>query len=161
MTTAEGPALRPAGRDDAELLYRVYASTRETELAGVPWDAAAREAFLRLQFTAQDRHYRARFPDARYDLVVRGEEVLGRLYLDRGGQAWQVLDLSLLPQHRGKGIGGRLLAAVLAEAGAAGRPVRLHVERSNPAQRLYARLGFRLIADEGVYLLLESKAGPA
>ena len=160
MTTIESrPDLRPAGPDDAELLYRIYASTREDELAVVPWDGSAKEAFLRMQFAAQDRYYRANFPDASYDLIISGEEVLGRLYVDRGEAAWLVLEIALLPEHRRKGIGTRLLTDVLAEAEAAAKPVQMHVERFNPAQRLYDRLGFRQIADEGVYLRLEWKPG--
>jgi hypothetical protein len=38
---------------------------------------------------------------------------------------------------------------------AAGKPLRIHVERFNPALRLYERLGFRQIDDRGVYLFLE------
>jgi GNAT superfamily N-acetyltransferase len=163
LTTTDWPGLRPAGaaKDDSELLYRIYASTREDELAVVPWDAAVKEAFLRMQFAAQDSRYHATFPAASYDLIVSGDdagaEVLGRLYVDRGDEAWLVLDLALLPQHQRKGIGTRLLTRVLAQAAAAGKPVRMHVERFNPAQRLYQRLGFEQIADEGVYLLLEWK----
>jgi ribosomal protein S18 acetylase RimI-like enzyme len=159
LTTTARPGLRPAGSGDAELLYRIYASTREDELAVVPWEPAQKEAFLRMQFAAQDRYYRATFPAASYDLIVSGEEVLGRLYVDRGEAAWLVLDIALLPEHRGRGIGARLLTDVLAEAGAAAKPVQIHVERFNPAQRLYDRLGFRQIADEGVYLRLEWNPG--
>jgi ribosomal protein S18 acetylase RimI-like enzyme len=161
VTTAGQRALRPAGPCDAELLYRIYASTREGELAVVPWDAAQKEAFLRMQFAAQDRYYHATFPDASYDLILSGEQVLGRLYVDRGETAWNVIDLALLPEHRGQGIGTQLLTEVLADAAAAAKPVRMHVERFNPAQRLYDRLGFEQIADQDVYLLLERKATPA
>jgi GNAT superfamily N-acetyltransferase len=159
LTATGRLSLRPAGPGDAELLYRIYASTREEELAAVPWDATAKEAFLRMQFAAQDSYYHATFPDASYDLIVSGEEVLGRLYVDRGEETWLVIDLALLPGHRGKGIGTRLLTEVLAGAGAAAKPVRMHVERFNPARRLYDRLGFHQVADEGVYLLLEWKNG--
>jgi GNAT superfamily N-acetyltransferase len=155
MTAVEPYALRAAGPGDAEVLYRIYASTREDELAVVPWDAGTKEAFLRMQFAAQDRYYHAAFPGAAYDLIVRGTDVLGRLYLDRGEDTWLVIDVALLPGYRGQGIGTRLLTGVLAAAGAAGKPVRLHVEQFSPARRLYDRLGFRLVADQGVYLLLE------
>jgi GNAT superfamily N-acetyltransferase len=164
VTTVEGPGLRPATPGDAELLYRIYASTREEELAVVPWNASAKEAFLRMQYAAQDSYYHATFPAASYDLIVGGadrgdgEEVLGRLFVDRSSEPWLVIDIALLPEHRGKGIGTLLLHQVLAEAAEAGKPVRIYVERFNPAQRLYARLGFRQIADEGVYLQLEWKA---
>jgi ribosomal protein S18 acetylase RimI-like enzyme len=157
LTTVEWPGLRPATRDDAELLFRIYASTREAELAVAAWDASVKEAFLRMQFSAQDASYRATFPGASFDLIVSGPEVLGRLYLDRGEQAWTVLDIALLPQHQRKGIGTRLLRQLLAEAVTAGKPVRLHVEQANPAQRLYQRLGFEQIEDQGIYLLLECK----
>jgi ribosomal protein S18 acetylase RimI-like enzyme len=161
LTTTATPGLRPAGPADAEMLYRIYASTREDELAAVPWDASAKEAFLRMQFAAQDSYYHATFPDASYDLVVTGDEVMGRLYVDRGQTAWLVIDLALLPGHRGQGIGTALLTQILAEARAAAKPVQMHVERFNPAQRLYDRLGFVRIADHGVYLQLEWKPDPA
>lgn len=160
MTALVEVCLRPAAPGDAELLYEIYASTREEELAVVPWDASTKEAFLRMQFAAQDTYYRATYPQASYDLIVSGEKVLGRLYIDRGERAWLVLDIALLPEHRRKGIGTRLLSEVLADATEAGRPVQIHVERFNPARRLYDRLGFREIADQGVYLLLERAIYP-
>jgi ribosomal protein S18 acetylase RimI-like enzyme len=155
VTTAGELGLRPAGPADAEVLYRIYASTREEELSVVPWDAPAKEAFLRMQFTAQHTDYHARYPDASYDLILVGDEVAGRLYVHRGEKALHVLDIALLPEHRGKGIGTRLFTQILAEAGAAAKPVEIYVEQFNPARRLYDRLGFRQIADQGVYLLLE------
>lgn len=161
MTAAGEISLRPAGPGDAGVLYQIYASTREEELAVVPWDASAKEAFLRMQFTAQDTDYHARYPDASYDLIMAGEQVLGRLYVHRGETAWEVLDIALLPEHRGKGLGARLMTEVLARAGTAGKPVQIYVERFNPAQHLYDRLGFRQIADQGVYLLLEWRRGAA
>lgn len=149
--------LRPAEPGDTELLFQIYASTRQEELAVVPWDAATKEAFLRQQFTAQDTFYRATFPDATYDLIVNGDEVLGRLYVDQGEQIWRVLDIALLPDHRGSGIGTGLLGEILAQATQAGKPVQVHVERFNPARHLYDRLGFSEIEDQGVYLLLERR----
>jgi ribosomal protein S18 acetylase RimI-like enzyme len=155
LTSAADLTLRPAGQDDAELLYRIYASTREAELAVVPWDASAKEAFLRMQFAAQDSHYRQAFPAASYDLILCGAQVLGRLYVDRGAAAWLVLDIALLPEHRGRGLGTGLMTAILAGAAAAGLPVRLHVEQHNPARRLYERLGFRALGGDGVYAEME------
>jgi ribosomal protein S18 acetylase RimI-like enzyme len=160
VTAVGVPGLRPAGPDDAEVLHQVYASTREEELSVVPWDAATKEAFLRMQFAAQDTYYRSTYPDASYDLIVDGAEVLGRLYVDRGEVAWLVIDLALLPEHRGNGLGTRLLRGVLADAAGAVKPVHMHVEQFNPARRLYDRLGFYQIAEQGIYLLLEWVPGP-
>ena len=86
---------------------------------------------------------------------------VGRLYVDRWPREVRIVDISLLPEHRGRGLGGALLAAVFAEADAAGKPVSIHVERFNPALRLYTRLGFAFREDKGVYLLLQRPIGGA
>jgi ribosomal protein S18 acetylase RimI-like enzyme len=157
----EDVSLRPIQPSDAEFLYRVYASTRETELSQVPWSGAHKEAFLRMQFDAQTREWSANYPRASFQAVMVGGEPAGRLYVDRREDEIRVVDVALLPAFRGRGIGGALLAAVLKEADAAGKPVTIHVERFNPARRLYERLGFRLQHDRGVYLLLERPPAPS
>lgn len=159
MTAARALALRPAAESDAGLLYEIYASTREEELAPLDWDASVKEAFLRQQFQAQDSYYRATFSNTTYDLIIDGDDVLGRLYVHRGEQAWLVLDIALLPIYRRRGIGTRLLERVIEEAEAAGKPVEIHVEQFNPARTLYDRLGFRQVEDQGVYLLLARPCG--
>ena len=80
---------------------------------------------------------------------------IGRLYIDRSEDEIRLIDIALLPEHRGKGIGGSLMRQTLDEARLAGKPVRIHVEHNNPARRLYDRLGFRPVEDQGVYDLLE------
>lgn len=155
MTVQPPLALRPAGPADAEFLFRVYASTRYEELAPLGWPAAQVEAFLRMQFRAQDTHYRTHFPAAAFDVILVAGEPAGRLYVDRRRDEIRVVDISLLPQYRGRGAGTALFGALFAEAAAAGVPVRIHVEALNPARRLYDRLGFVPIDTTGVYHLVE------
>ena len=133
----------------------VYASTRAEELAVVPWDAATKDAFVRMQFAAQDSFYRQHFPDATYDVVVVNGVPAGRLYVDRREAEIRIIDIALLPEHRGHGIGTALLTPILDEADRTGKTVSIHVERDNPARRLYDRLGFVEVEEQGVYLLLE------
>jgi ribosomal protein S18 acetylase RimI-like enzyme len=147
--------LRPVQPSDVEFLYRVYASTRQPEMDLVPWSEAQKGAFLRMQFDAQSREWAEKNPRASFQVVVVDGRSAGRLYLDRREDEIRVVDVSLLPEFRGRGIGRALLTDVLKEGDAAGKPVRVHVERFNPAQRLYQRLGFRLLRDGPVYLLLE------
>ncbi len=151
----DGLALRPVGPGDDELLLRVHAGTRAQELAVLPWDDAAKEAFLRAQLAAQSASYE-RYPSRSHQVVLLGGEPVGRLYLARTDREVLILDISLLPEHRCRGIGTALLRDVLDEAASAGKRVRIHVERSNRALRLYRRLGFSLVEDKGVYLLLEA-----
>jgi ribosomal protein S18 acetylase RimI-like enzyme len=151
--------LRPAGPGDGEFLYRVYASTRSEELEPVPWDEAQKEAFLRAQFGAQDRWYREHYRQATYAVIVVDGGPAGRLYVHRGDAEIRIVDIALLPEHRGNGVGTSLLGDLLAEADAAGKRVTIHVERLNPALRLYERLGFSVAEDKGVYLFLERPPG--
>jgi ribosomal protein S18 acetylase RimI-like enzyme len=148
-------ALRPAMPEDRELLFRVYASTREEELAAVPWPSEAKEAFLRQQFDAQDAWWRTSYAGATFDVIVVDGCDAGRLYLWEGASEVRVVDVALLPEARRGGAGTTLLREVQARAAAAGRSVTIHVERMNPALALYERLGFRLVEDKGVYLFLE------
>ena len=147
-------ALRPATPRDRELLFRVYASTREEELAPVPWPPEAKEAFLRQQFDAQDAWWRTNYAGASFEVVVVDGLDAGRLYLWEGPSELRIVDVAPLPEARRGGIGTRLLEDVKARASAAGKAVTIHVERMNPALRLYERLGFRLVEDKGVYLFL-------
>ena len=151
--------LRPIRPDDEAFLYRVFAGTREPEMALLGWNEEQKTAFLWMQFQAQHRYYQEHFPAASFDLIVRDNAPVGRLYVDRRDDEIRVIDIALLPEHRRAGIGGALLRDLLAEADRAGKPVRIHVERNNPALRLYERLGFVRIGDTGVYYLMERMPG--
>jgi predicted GNAT family acetyltransferase len=59
------------------------------------------------------------------------------------------------PAFRGRGIGTGLLEELIAEAGASGRSLSVHVERQNPARSLYERLGFVPAGEHGVYVLMK------
>jgi ribosomal protein S18 acetylase RimI-like enzyme len=155
----EAAQLRPAGPEDADFLLRVYASTREEELAVVAWTDDQRATFLRAQFTAQDTYWRQQRPDAAREVVEVGGRPAGRLYVDRTPDEIRIVDIALLSEFREAGVGTALLREVLEEGEATGLPVTIHVERGNRARGLYARLGFRRIGGTGVYDLLERRAG--
>lgn len=149
--------LRPVAADDAPLLLEIYASTRTEELAGIPWDEAQKAAFVRQQFEAQHRQYQEAYRDATFDVVLVDGTPAGRLYVARGGDELRIVDVAILPAFRRRGIGTHLIEQVKAAAAREGKAVRIHVERFNPAMRLYERLGFAPIADRGVYLFLECR----
>jgi ribosomal protein S18 acetylase RimI-like enzyme len=148
--------LRPSGDEDRAFLCLVYASTRWEELEPVPWTAGQKEAFLRQQFEAQDADYRRNYDSASFDVIEVEGVPAGRLYVDRGADEIRIVDISLLPRFRGSGIGTRLLRDLLDEAAGSGKRLSIHVEKHNPALRLYERLGFVPVADRGVYLLMEA-----
>jgi ribosomal protein S18 acetylase RimI-like enzyme len=123
----------------------------------VAWDDAQKEAFLRQQFDAQDAWWQENYVGAAFDVILVDGEPAGRLYVHRGPSEIRIVDIALLPEHRGDGVGTRLLDELLAEGDADAKSVTIHVERMNPALRLYERLGFALAEDKGVYLFLERR----
>ena len=151
--------LRPIAAEDDAFLCRVYGSTREAELAQVDWDDGQKDAFVRMQFDAQRRYYEENYAGASFDVVLVDGEAAGRLYVARWPDEIRIVDIALLPEFRNRGIGSSLLGDLLSEAAAAAKPVSIHVEKFNPALRLYARLGFSVAEDRGVYVLLRCQPG--
>ena len=94
--------LRPTTPADRAFLYEVYASTHAEELAPVPWTADQKAAFLDQQFSAQDHHYRTHYENTSYDVIVVDGEDVGRLYVGRWPSEIRIVDIALLPAHRGR-----------------------------------------------------------
>jgi ribosomal protein S18 acetylase RimI-like enzyme len=147
--------LRPIAQADQDFLYRLYASTREDEMAILGWGAAQKDAFLRMQFQAQHQFYQERFNRAEYHIILLDGEPIGRLYVDRRAAEIRIIDIALLTEYRNQGIGSIFLERILSEGEQTSLPVRIHVEQYNPALRLYYRLGFRKTGENGVYSLME------
>jgi ribosomal protein S18 acetylase RimI-like enzyme len=150
-----GYQLRVATPADDGWQLAIYASTRADEMAMTGWPAEQCEAFLRQQHEAQQRHYAQHFPRAICQLILVGDALAGRLWLDERGDRLHILDIALLPAWRGQGLGTRCLRA-LAKSG---RRLSIQVEIHNPARRLYERLGFvPEDAPQGLYQAMSTRA---
>jgi ribosomal protein S18 acetylase RimI-like enzyme len=160
-----GLTFRRVEDHDLPFLARLYASTRREELEPVPWSDQQKAEFLQWQFESQHRYYQEYYPSCEFLIVERaveggGEsdgEAIGRLYVDRWADQIRIVDISLLPEHRGAGLGESLLRAILAESEASRLPLTIHVEYNNPALRLYRRLGFEQVDSNGPYLLMRRR----
>lgn len=150
--------LRPATPADDDWQLAIYASTRAEELAQAGWPAQQCEAFVLHQHRAQQAHYARHFPRSACQLIViEGDGIAGRLWLDVREECLHILDIALLPHWRGRGLGTRCLLALAAGAGT--RALSIQVEIHNPARRLYERLGF--IADGPVQGLYQAMRRPS
>ena len=150
--------LRPVQPEDDEFLLGVYAATREYELSFVPWSAEQKANFIRMQFLAQQQHYQTYYKGAEFSVILADEAPVGRLYVMRGEDEIRIIDIALLPEHRNKGIGKPLIQGLLNEAQTTGKNVRIRVEVFNPVSvKIFERLGFSTIENDGVNYLLEWK----
>lgn len=153
--------LRAIYEEDLPRLFEIYASTRAEELALVPdWPEEQKMAFLSQQFVAQHQYYQEFYKGAELQMIEQGGEGIGRLYVHwlYSPDEVRIMDVALLPQFRGQGIGGQLIRSIQDKARNLGKRVTIHVEYNNPAQELYKRLGFQKIGEfNSVYYLLEWK----
>lgn len=156
MTRVEKIRLRLATERDIPFMQDLYASVREPEFAATGLPPESVKQFLALQFAAQHQHYMSHYNSDAFHIVEIEDAPVGRLFIDYWEREIRIVDIALLPEIRGQGIGRYLLSSILVEATAKALPVSIHVERNNPALRLYERLGFKVTARrDDIYLLME------
>ena len=152
QTTLPSVTRRPATPADEALLQELFLSSHP-ELMQLPPDVLAPLAGMQLR--ARNEQYAAAYPRARHEILVAGATDVGRLLVDHGPDAVRIVDVAVLPGHRGQGFASAALTDVSARAG--GRPLRLSVWSENQgARRLYERLGFEVLdGDEDGYLEMQ------
>jgi GNAT superfamily N-acetyltransferase len=148
-------SLRPVQASDEAFLFELYCSTREDEVAAWGWSDAQRDAFLQMQFRAQRQHYRGLAAPVSQSIVCRDLQPIGWMAVITEQDCVHLAEIALLPDERNHGIGTALISGVLGEARSRGAPVQLRVLRNNRACRLYERLGFLIMADNGIHLSME------
>lgn len=150
--------LRALHSDDMAFIERLFAGSRAEEMSHTGWPAEQIAAFLSQQFNAQHTYYQAHYSDGELLIIELDGQPIGRLYMFWGATTLNLIDITLLPEFQGRGIGSALIEAQLRRADEQGLKVELFVETFNPAQRLYGRLGFYVCGESGVYLKLRRDA---
>lgn len=151
--------LRPAADSDYDFMRRLYHSTRAEEMKLFPFDEAQKNEFLDSQFAAQFEHYGIHYPTCERNIIESGGQPIGRLWIDEWNDQVRLIDIALMPEWRGSGIGTKLVRETLERGAAAGKPVSIYVEGFNPALRLYVRLGFQHVETNGMYYLMKWMPG--
>ena len=128
-------SFRPLTDTDLDFLRRLYAGTRDNEMALLDWSEEQKRDFLNTQFEAQHKHYQEHYANAAFDIILLDDQSIGRVYLDRWKDEFRLIDIALIKEIRNQGIGTFLLKHLLHQASNAGLPVRIHVEHFNPALR--------------------------
>lgn len=136
------PNKRPLTTDDAQLVVDIYASTRADEVAAWGWDPQQQATFLQMQGHMQLRAYAMQYPGATHEIILQDGAPVGQILVHRTPTEIRLVDIAFLPAYRGRGLGTAAITELQREAAAANLPITLSVLKSNPAQRLYARLGF-------------------
>ncbi len=147
--------LRPACDADDIFLLELF-SAQSPLLAWLNPEDPATRSLIASQAAAQQRTWQDRFGSDGHRIVCVDDTPIGRLWTAQlGDDEVRLVDISLLPAWRGRGLGTRLLRDLQAEAATEGRTVVLHVTPDNPARNLYGRLGFSETGGDGMYLRME------
>jgi ribosomal protein S18 acetylase RimI-like enzyme len=155
--------LRHAVAEDEDFLLQLYLATQPIETASWNMSAAAREQLLQMQFRGRRQTYTAQYPDAEDLILCLSEEGdvkrrVGRHLVMRQEGAILGVDLAVLPEYQRQGIGRLVLQGVQRQCAKEGLRFRLQVLHSNPARRLYDRLGFRIVSQDLLYAQMEWSA---
>jgi len=146
---------RPICKDDHPFLKKVYRSTREKELLQTFWTEEEKQKFIDFQFKAQHSHYVNAYKGAEFNIIMKKNTNIGRLYIWETENQIRIMDIALLEEFTGKGIGTYLLKQLIQKSRKKGKKLNIHVEYNNPALRLYERLGFKKTDNTGVYFFME------
>lgn len=138
---------------DEEFLRGLYRDSR-SDLDGVFHDEDQQRQLIDIQYRGQTLTYARDFPDASHNIIELDGRPIGRVMVDRQPAFIQLVDLSLVREYRGIGIGTCVLKGLLAECAIKGVPCLLQVLKTNQARDLYERLGFRVEGDDGARFLM-------
>lgn len=142
---------RPATEGDRELLFELFRSALAPEDTFQALPESKRGPLLRAKFDTREQRYRKNYPLADFDVLTVDGKPAGKLYIDRGDDEFVLIDISLLPEFRNRGIGTAVIGRLVEEAGRLVLPVRTRVRHHSPAWRLWRRLGFERVGDDGTH----------
>ncbi len=151
--------LRPVIEKDDSFIETVYRSTREDELKLPNWTEQQKNTFIHLQSIAQLAEYKTKFPGAAFQVIVYKKKDAGRFYTWESANEIRLIDITLLPSFRGKGIGKFLLEELIKKSNKVQKKVSLHVDAANPALKFYLHLGFVHIKNNGRHYYMERNPG--
>jgi ribosomal protein S18 acetylase RimI-like enzyme len=136
--------LRPATRADQAFLYELHRAAVGSYVSAVwGWNEPD-----------QRRRFARWLRSGGTDVVEVAGEPVGCLQVRDEGAEVYLARIELMPAWQRRGLGTALVSGVVARAAARGRAVSLHVFGDNPARRLYERLGFRVMHDDGVRIAM-------
>ena len=79
------------------------------------------------------------------EIILLAGAPVGLLKVVRNPGDWVLVQIQIVPEQQGRGFGSTILEKLLADAAQTRVSVSLSVLRTNPARKLYERLGFRIV----------------
>jgi len=130
-------AVRPARAEDFDFCADLYFGEMGRIIRELNLDLAKQAANLRQRWDAQQVR-----------IITLDDVDIGWVQSMVEGDALFLGQLFVAPAHQGRGVGTTIVRRLIEEATRARRAVTLGVVKTNPALRLYQRLGFRTTRED-------------
>jgi ribosomal protein S18 acetylase RimI-like enzyme len=151
MPTAESQSalfsMRPAQPDDETFLFRLFGETQD-HLVSIRPNQQLWSMLIDMQYRGRKSSYSQQYPAAEDTILCRDNQPVGRLLVNHEQDCLRIIDIAVLAELRGQGLGAWSLRRCQQQAADAGKRVDLSVNPINPARLLYEHLGFRAMNDD-------------
>ncbi|MEM7277708.1 MAG: GNAT family N-acetyltransferase [Pseudomonadota bacterium] len=138
MSDLTTPELVPASAEDIDFLLQLRMETMDQQLVSHGVELSAEQHLERVEHELSNCF-----------LIVAGGQKIGAVKFVTCDSSLEILQLQIKPGNQGKGYATIVLNELIAKARGAERSMKLSVLKQSPALRLYRRLGFRVIGEDG------------
>lgn len=151
-------SLQKVKLEESEFLLKIFKESHPELLYICGLGEEEKRGILLQQFTIETKQLMQIYPNAEFNIVMLNEEPIGKLYINYGKTVDRIIEIALLEEYRGRGIGKKLIEIVIKNAKKAGKKVKLQVAWFNQnAYGLYKKLGFQVIENKEVFFEMENK----
>ncbi|MRJ42975.1 MULTISPECIES: GNAT family N-acetyltransferase [Idiomarina] len=142
---------------DGDLAYTLFADQKQQEFSRLLSPPAILEQLLRSQYDIREQSYSVSYHDYQKLTATLDSQPIGIL---RIGQAQitgclRLVDIIIDQRYRCRGVGTQVLEHFIDLARAKSLDADLHVQKDNPALRLYQRLGFCICGETDLHWYLK------
>ena len=109
-----------------------------------------------MQFEMRERAYAMQFPKLEVQMIEGHDGPVGQMLTEERSDVLALVDIAILSEHQGRGLGRSVIGDLQRRAAEAGLPIVLHVDMVNTrAQALYAKMGFRVTGQSQIQYRME------
>ncbi|GAB4200349.1 MAG: GNAT family N-acetyltransferase [Wenzhouxiangellaceae bacterium] len=131
--------LRPATAADRDFLLDLRLRVMDPHLRAGGIELSADEHAQRVDYRYADTH-----------IIERQGSALGMIKLGQQSDELEVVQLQILPEYQGQGLGAAVMRRIVDDALARQQIITLKVLKHNPALTLYQRLGFEVVDEDAL-----------
>lgn len=141
--------------DYGSFIKDLFFQYKTHELQAYSWPPEVLLPLLEMQFKAQEDAYHNQFPHSEEFILSENNSPVGWLLINKA-ETYHIVNIIVHDDYRGKNIGTRTVQEVIKRADSENKKVTLTVGKSSPAQKLYLRLGFKIVSADQLFISMST-----